>query len=112
MSYGYARDQWDAAKAETRAVLIRCAQTRELIAYSDVVPQVASIHFTPDATAFHELLGEISRDEVAAGRGMLSVVVVHKDDTFPGKGFFTLAKQLGFNVADQERFWIAEVTRV
>jgi len=40
------------------------------------------------------MLGEISQEEDAAGRGMLSVIVVHKvGDMQPGPGFFQLAKK-------------------
>jgi hypothetical protein len=46
------------------------------------------------------MLGEISL-EGAAGRGMLSVIVVHKDgDMQPGPGFFELAEELDRDTSD------------
>ena len=39
----------------------------------------------------------------AAGRGMLSVIVVHKQgDMQPGPGFFELAQRLGRDTSDTE----------
>lgn len=59
------------------------------------------------------LLGEITEAEPLAGRGMLSSLVVHKDGDYqPGPGFFELARRLGHDVQDLEKFWIQEVTRV
>lgn len=42
------------------------------------------------------MLGEVSVEEEAADRGLLSVLVVHKvGDMQPGPGFFELANELG-----------------
>jgi hypothetical protein len=41
-----------------------------------------------------KVLGEISEDELAAGRPMLSAIVVSKDSMMPGKGFFNLGEEL------------------
>lgn len=41
------------------------------------------------------LLGNISEYEVSMGRPMLSSIVVDKNLRMPGKGFFTLAENLG-----------------
>jgi len=44
---------------------------------------------------------------------MLSVVVVHKvGDMQPGKGFFTVAKELGRNTSDILACWTAELKTV
>lgn len=56
------------------------------------------------------ILGEISEDEVNAGRPMLSAIAVSVAGR-PGPGFFELARHLGrFNgkSADEERFWHQE----
>ena len=58
------------------------------------------------------MLGQISEEEDAAGRGMLSVLVVHKDgDKMPGPGFFTLAKKLGRDISDRDKCWSDELTK-
>jgi hypothetical protein len=65
-----------------------------------------------DPRLFH-LLGEISPEEDAAGRGMLTVVVVHKvGDMEPGPGFYKLAKQLGRSSSNQMECWVDELHRV
>lgn len=111
--YNYPIDQWNAAKAEMRDILINCAKLGETIAYSELVQQVKAIHFEPDSHIFHTMLGEISSEEDTAGRGMLSVIVVHKEgDMKPGKGFFELASSLGHNVNDTDAFWVRELDKV
>ena len=48
------------------------------------------------------MLGKISEEENAGGRGMLSVVVCHRDgDLQPGPGFFRLVKKLGRDTSDK-----------
>lgn len=111
--YNYPIDQWNAAKAEMRDVLINCAKLGETIAYSELVQQVKNIHFEPDSHIFHSMLGEISSEADLAGRGMLSVLVVHKGgDSKPGKGFFELPKSLGHNISDTDAFWLDELRKV
>jgi len=113
MRYGYSISEWTKAKEEMRHLLSERAKVRGTIPYSDLVQQVRTIAFEPEAFAFHAMLGEISREEDAAGRGMLSVIVVHKyGDMQPGPGFFELAKGLGRNTADILTCWIDELKKV
>ena len=62
-----------------------------------------------------QVLGEISEDEHAAGRPMLSAVAVASDD-HPGDGFFTLARNLGLLDSEDEsqmqEFWERQRDRV
>jgi hypothetical protein len=59
------------------------------------------------------MLGEVSTNEHRAGRGMLSVLVVHKTgDMRPGPGFFDLARKLGYAFKDEDAFWINMVNKV
>ncbi|MBZ5601831.1 MAG: hypothetical protein LAO79_05945 [Acidobacteriia bacterium] len=59
------------------------------------------------------MLDEVSTEEFDGGRGMLSVVVVHKyGDMEPGPGFFKLAESLGQRVADKTTFWVNELHKV
>jgi hypothetical protein len=54
-----------------------------------------------------------SSEEDAAGRGMLSVIVIHQGgDGRPGPGLFVLARELGRDVRDKEIFWVTEVALV
>jgi hypothetical protein len=57
------------------------------------------------------LLGQISKAEDAEGRGMLSVIVVHKTGEKrgqPGDGFFKLAQEFGRDVRDRLQFWATD----
>ena len=91
LKYGIPRDLWNAAKEEARTVMIEVARRGCTVSYSDLVQRIGAYQFGPQDPPFHHLLGEISTAENAAGRGMLSVLVVHKDgDKRPGPGFFKL----------------------
>lgn len=55
----------------------------------------------------------ISRDEHKAGRPLLSVVVVGKNEGIPRLGFFKLAKELGLMQGeDQKAFFEEELKKV
>ena len=103
--YGYAPGLWLKAKEEaTRAIV----QKRSPIFYSDLTRRIKSIDFGPHESGFHALLGEISVEEDAAGRGMLTVLVVRQEDGLPGQGFFDVAEELGRDVSDKIRFYCEE----
>jgi len=104
----------EAAKVEGRDALAACARERRMIPYSDFVQQVRSISFegAHDPRLRH-FLGEISSGEARAGRGMLTALVVHKrGDYQSAPRFFELARELGHDTGDIEKFWIQEVKRV
>jgi hypothetical protein len=109
-TYGYPTRDWDAAKEEARARLVEVAgSAKGTIAYSELAAGIRSIRFQAQDHPFHALLGQISVEEDGLGRGMLSVVVVHKGgDGTPGQGFFELATELGRNLEDATAFWSAE----
>ena len=112
MKYGYSLSDWENAKREMRNILIEIAKKQDTIPYSELVKRVQIISLEASSYGLADMLGEISTAEDATGRGMLSVVVVHKEDNLPGKGFFELAKILGRDVSDKEKFWVDEVKRV
>lgn len=112
--FGYPEAVWNKAKAEMRALLVGKARLGEkgvgLIPYSALVSLVETIRFEPHDARFFQMLGEISKAEDAAGRGMLSAVVIHKGgDWCPGPGFFELAKDLGKDTSDSLKCWVAEL---
>lgn len=111
--HGFAPDKWDAAKEEARQVMIARARRGRTIAYSELVTEIKSITLQArDPRLFH-FLGEISTEEDSFGRGMLTVVVVHKSgDMAPGPGFYDLAKRLGRDITDRDRCWTEELQRV
>ena len=114
LKLGFDSAAWEAAKGEGRDALIACARERRMIAYSEFIQHLRSISFEgPHDPRLRPFLGEISSEEAQAGRGMLTALVVHKHGDYqPGPGFFELAKSLGHDTSDIERFWIQEVKKV
>ena len=111
--YGYSLTDWNEAKKEMRKILVERAKVRGMIPYSDLVGKVRTINLEPESYALAAMLGEISSEEDAAGRGMLTVIVVHKyGDMQPGPGFFELAEELGRDTSDILKCWIRELRRV
>ena len=111
--YGYSTESWYAAKEEMREILAIRARLKGMIPYSELVGRIETISMEPDSYALAHMLGEISGEEDAAGRGMLSVIVVHKlGDMQPGPGFFQLAKKLGRDTSDILTCWIEELKHV
>jgi hypothetical protein len=108
------RRTWEKAKREARAIMIATAQTAKgTMTYNELASRITGVRFEPDSLALRELLGEISAAEDMAGRGMLSVVVVHQgEDCLPGHGFFTLAQGFGRDTSNKEKLWAAEFARV
>ena len=112
-TYGFDQQQWDEAKAEAKELLIERAKVRGMIPYSDLVTQISAIYLEAHDQRLFNLLGQISSEENAAGHGMLTVIVVHKDgDMEPGPGFFELAKELGRDTTDVLKCWVDELHRV
>lgn len=109
----FSQSQWDQAKSEAREILVERAKMGSTITYSDLAEGIRSISLEArDQRLFH-LLGEISSEENAAGRGMLSVIVVHKvGDKQPGTGFFDLADRLGRDTSDIVKCWVDELKKV
>lgn len=113
LRHGFSEPAWNAAKEEARGIMIERAKVRGMIPYSDLVNQLASIKVDAHDTRLFHMLGEISSEEDAAGRGMLTVVVVHKHgDMQPGPGFFELAKRLGRDTKDVMKCWVDELHKV
>ena len=105
---------WEMAKAEGKALLGECARNKKMISYTDFTYRIRSISFeTPHDSRLPQFLAEISTEEAEVGRGMMTALIVKKNgDRRPGAGFFQLAKRLGFDVSDPEKFWIEEVNKV
>jgi hypothetical protein len=111
--FGFEEAHWESAKAEAKLVLSDCAKRRQMIPYSEFVGRVRSISLQAHDPRLAHFLEEISTEEHAAGRGMLTALVVHKHgDQRPGPGFFDLANRLGRNTDDIDKCWIEEVSRV
>ena len=87
--------------------LKRYAKLCATITYSNLSP----LHYRE--LAFFEILGQISREEHAAGRGMLTVLVVLAETERPANGFFELAEELyDIEIDDREAFYQQEKNKV
>ena len=110
-AHGYTQDVWDRAKGEGKRILSARAKARlqKTIAYSEFVNQLTTIRLEPRDIRLAYLLEDISIEEDSAGRGMLTVLVVHKSgDMKPGPGFFDLATKLGRDTSDKIDCWVKE----
>lgn len=90
------------------AELVHAAEYRGVTTYQDIaVIMGLPLKGGYMAKEVGHLLGEISEDEVNAGRPMLSALAVSVHGK-PGPGFFGLAKELGEfagNPTKDESFW-------
>lgn len=110
---GYPVKKWNDAKREVRKVLIDRARAGDIISYLELAVKVTAIKLEPQSFALTTMLREIAAEENAAGRGMLTAIVVYSSgDMQPGPGFFALAGRLGKNTNDILRCWIKELKRV
>lgn len=90
------------------------ARQQSTITYSDLALSVdLDMSLDRDRAAMGRILGEISIHEHEEGHPMLSAVVTHKGGD-PGKGFYTLARELGKMppAMDEITFWIEELRAV
>jgi hypothetical protein len=112
-TWGHKIELWSAAMAEAKGELEEVAKAGHApIFYSQLNRKITSVSFEPDGHDFHGLLGQLSEESDEEGKGMISALVVHKEDGRPGKGFFTLASALGRNVSDPDKCWSEELKHV
>ena len=75
--------------------LVKAARARDFVHYGELAKMLGIDMDNPHFGALvGKVLGQISEDEVAAGRPMISAIVVSRDTMLPGYGFFTLGQQL------------------
>jgi hypothetical protein len=111
--HGFPAVDVEEATKEVRRILVRTARAETTISYSELADQVQAIPLDPHSAAMDSILCDLSEEEDTYGRGMISVVVVHKEgDKRPGKGFFELAKQLGYDTSDKELLWVQQLRKV
>lgn len=110
--HGFPPADWEAAKEEARQAMIAAASRRKVITYAELVTGIHTLRLEPRSKHLAHMLGEVSTAERAAGRGMLTVVVVRKSDQIPGAGFFELARTLGCDDKDRLGFCATELAKV
>jgi len=111
--FDIADSDWQRGKDEMREILRQVAARRAMIVYSELSNEMKSIQIEPFGLPMSEMLGEIAEEEDAAGRGLLTVIVVHKSgDMEPGIGFYDLAAKRGRDTSDKLRLWVTELHKV
>ena len=83
---GFKKTEWDSFKKEARDILITVASQRQMITYGELASQITTIQVEPHDMVLWEIIGDVARDEEQAGRGLLSVVVVHKHSVTWSRG--------------------------
>jgi len=95
-------------------VLLDTAKSGRTVTYGEIAPMVRlDMALADDRNQMADILREIAIHEHQAGRPLLTAVVVHAQDQQPGKGFFTLAKDLSLmHGSDQTTYFAMELGRV
>lgn len=115
--FGRIPDQhaWGTLKSEIRRVLYPRRARSKLITYGQLTP-LLSIPLEPNSTELRFLLGEVCREDDAAGLGMTPVLVVHDEGNgrpgIPGSGFWEVAAELGRDVTDRDTLFVQELRLV
>ena len=107
------RLQWTKDTQAVYEEILRVARSRGITYYSDVAP-LAGLNMDSPADRNHisRILGDISTTEHQGGRPLLSAVVILRDENRPGRGFFSLAQELGLYDGDDVQYWTQELQRV
>ena len=93
--------------------LSEVAQSGGVVTYKEVAELLGFDPREPaQRTDLSRLLREVSLHEHAAGRPLLTAVVVSQDTRLPGRGFFALMRSLGFGEGGDEALFARELQRV
>ena len=112
-NHGFTQQSWNQAKSEAKYLLSQRAKLRGQMTYTELVQSFESIKLAPHDPRLCHFLDEVSAEEDEAGRGLLTVIVVHKQgDMQPGTGFFELAESRGRDASDVLACWIDEAKKV
>ncbi len=113
MRHGLEDDDWDSALGQVRAMLERVARDRVTLTYGEVSARVEGVDVPPNLTGrMAALLRAIQDEDHAAGRPLLSALVVNAKTGEPGPGFYAGAAEQGYTVGDPTGFWRAQVAAV
>lgn len=111
--FGLSDDEWTEAKQQLRGAILVAAYDRRMTTYGDVAVQLDAVHLEPYSALMNHLLGSIWADEYAAGGPAITAIVTHKHgDKEPGRGFYEMARDLGYQFTDGVVFWGEQVGRV
>jgi hypothetical protein len=81
--------------------------------YGEVASKVDCLPLDPYSSLMNHLLGAIFEADARAGRPALTSIVAHKyGDKEPGKGFYEMARSLGYTFSEPYIFWASQVQEV
>ena len=105
--HGLTKAEWDEKKKDIVQILIEISllpeEVQTPLTYKQLCAKMKSPpSHGPESYELRDLLDEIDRDEDKLGRGMLTAFVHNEELNRPGKGFFTLAKELGYKFKGTE----------
>jgi len=84
--------------------LIELAYAGKTISYNDLATTAGlDAEKAEDRAELVHILSDIGYSENAAGRPLLTAVVVRPEIRYPGTGFFIQARELGFNTFEDDR---------
>lgn len=95
--------------------LIEVAKRQETVSYTTAGAWIGlSMRDKAHRRRLGQVLDELNLHEHAAGRPLLSALVVYADEGMPGPGFFDLATSLGHHRPgdDRGRYWRWERDRI
>jgi hypothetical protein len=111
--HGFAQSDWDAAKDETRHMMIECARSRRMIPYSDPFGGLPASVFRRTTRGCRTFLERLRPKKMSEAGPPLTVVAVHKSGNVqPGPGFFELAQSRGRNTSNIVECWVGEFKKV
>lgn len=93
--------------------LVAIARAERVATYDEIAQTAGASLGNFNRIKIERVLCEISCNENANGRPLLSAVAVLPEIGYPGKGFFLLARELGINqCCDERSFFHHELKRV
>jgi hypothetical protein len=73
--------------------------------YVNYVPLAKAVGMFSGGTELATILGEIMQEDHKSGGPLTCSVIVGSQSGMPGKGFFDMARSLGFQVPNDQAFW-------
>lgn len=99
--------------AKVRKALEQLAAKGETTVYAPIMALVGMKTKVPkDRADIGAILGEISHETQASHRFLLSALVFNKNARKPSPSFFGLARNLGYDVNDEQKFLSRQLKRI
>ena len=103
------------AKQAVRERLEQAARAGQFVFYAELAEEMGlNVELLAHRVELQRVLDEISREELAAGRPLLSAICVQPTDHLPGRGFLVLGQELGLTdpADDEVTFGIRQIKAV